>query len=62
MNTPDEVFRNMERRRLQVTQKTHEPPPEIHRVETVYMPQNVRAGSYRQLMQSHDRMGTRHLG
>ena len=59
---PDEVFLKLERRRMPVTPKTHEPTPEIRQAETVYVPQNVRAGSYRQLMQRHDRMGTRHLG
>lgn len=29
--------------------------------QAVYVPQNVRAGVYRQLMQRHDRMGTRHI-
>lgn len=54
---PDTVFRRMELRRRRV----FEPPRRSEPVQAVYVPQNVRAGSYVQLMRSHDRMGTRHL-
>ena len=53
---PDTVFRRMEMR------KRHMPARErSETAQAVYVPQNVRAGSYVQLMRSHDRMGTRHL-
>ena len=52
---PDEVFEMMGRRRP-VLPRDVEPE-----VKFIYVPQNVRSGSYQQLMRSHDRMGTRHL-
>ncbi len=55
--TPDVVFRMMSRRRRKVMSETVAKPAR----EAVYVPQNVRSGSYMQLMRSHDRMGTRHL-
>ena len=53
---PDVVFRRMERNKRRV-----EPAGAKDAGRAVYVPQNVRTGSYRRLMQSHDRMGTRHL-
>ena len=54
---PDEVFGMMGRRRRRVMPRAPEEPV----AKAVYVPQNVRSGSYQQLMRSHDRMGTRHL-
>jgi len=53
---PDIVFRRMERKKRRVESAEARDTGRV-----VYVPQNVRAGSYRRLMQSHDRMGTRHL-
>lgn len=41
----------------------YERPIEQHKParEVVYTSANIRDGTYRQLMRSHDRMGTRHL-
>ena len=52
---PDEVFEMMGRRRPVLPSDVE---PEV---KFIYVPQNVRSGSYQQLMRSHDRMGTRHL-
>lgn len=55
---PDEVFRRMDERRA-----VHELPMEQVKParEPVYIPRTTRDGTYRRLMRSHDRMGTRHL-
>ena len=54
---PDMVFRQMEKRR----RYEYAPQEKRDTGRAVYVPQNVRAGSYMRLMRSHDRMGTRHL-
>ncbi len=60
--TPDKVFRKMEANR---SPSRHREESEVRQKppvrETVYIPKNTRDGTYRQLMRSHDRMGTRHL-
>jgi len=55
---PDDVFR-----KIAITRPVNEWRAEEPRghTETVYIPSKTRDGSYRQLMRSHDRMGTRHL-
>ena len=62
MTKPDELFRRMERMRRATLKDTGlRSGMEMTAVQPVYVPQNIRDGSYRQLMKSHDRMGTRHL-
>jgi len=70
--SPDEVFERMDAVKRSGVRRTEQPhmrpeqmqnsavPSESVR-EPVYIPGNTRNGTYRQLMRSHDRMGTRHL-
>ena len=55
---PDEVFKRMDAVRP-VYRKDAVVPQRIR--EPVYIPKTNRDATYRQLMRSHDRMGTRHL-
>ncbi len=61
-NTPESIFRKMDA--VHKGAYSMQTPAESHEAtvrEAVYIPKATRDGTYRQLMRSHDRMGTRHL-